>query len=896
MILSVVSAVGATAVVLPGSGELDAGFAPVAEELDGRREFIVAGDACYGYDLLIPDIRRYGDDGRWDGTSIVVDDDRPNGVPTIHWVVATPWGGLWAHSSVAVYGWDAQGLRHPLPTPGARVIPDILPFLALDDGGWLTPDLTRFNPEGVRNSAFAFACRLEFGRPNGRRYIQQVLRDGQGRLLAIGNFVRSGEETRLGIVRVLPDGRPDPAFDPAEVLGISVSEEGVLGGVPLSMALGPGGSLYLQTPGTVPNRRLAQLDDGGNLVRWIPLEVEGHLLPPVIQPDGRILLGGQFHRVQGRPATGLARLLADGTLDESFQVELANGPSEVGELGGMELDDRGRLWIHGAFDRVNGIERPGLARVLAHAAPDTAPEIRSTAARSRIATNEVLYLAAEVRGDPPPDLQWTLAGEPIAGATHRVLRLPVEAGTPLGAFRLIARNAAGVQELEFPQVTLAIRSPDAGQLDTGFDVSLGRLPDPQILTPLPNGDLLVSSFWRRVVSEDDNDAMLGRLRADGTWDAAFGQDGVVSGNGFVRAVLPLPDGGVLIGGNFTRMAGVQASGLLELDGGGRPVPRTWPALDIPDVTALARQSDGKLLVAGRFLRIGGRDAYHLARLDSQGQPDPGFCSTLAPGQVVERMQTDSRNRIVIAGFWESPDYPLLKLGTFGLQRLMPDGALDPTFSPDATPWNQFFVLPGDSLLAGLPPQHLDADGSPVAAFDLADLSVPGLSPNSLLDMNMVLLPQGGVIAPALRRSNSHLELVRWRESGVLDDTFRLTFGRRFDNPLEVRSMALMPDGSVVLATMETNRPETESSFRLRRVLPDPDTSFGGARLVGSHLEATVATQHGATYEIYLRSRLDSAARTRVDGFAGDGYVRTISLPLAPDDEHQFLELVRHRGP
>ncbi|MBN8246175.1 MAG: hypothetical protein J0L84_01885 [Verrucomicrobia bacterium] len=890
-VLSAAGGVLATLVAHPGTGALDAGFAPVASELAGRREFIVVGDACHGFDILTPEIRRYGDDGRWDGTAIVVDDGRPGVTTTIHWLTATPWGGLWARGSVGIYAFDGLGMGRPLSFAGGRALPEMSPLLPLEDGGWVTSDLTRFSNEGVRDPSFARACWLEFGPPNGRSLVQQVIRDPQGRLLAIGNFVKSGPETRLGIVRVLPDGRPDPGFDPAEALGIAITEGGVLSGQPLSLALGKDGSIYLEANGGAPNRRLAQLDDRGGLIRWIDLDVSGFLLPPLIQPDGRILLGGTFDRWSDRPVTSLIRLLPDGTLDESFQVELGDGPNR-GSLMGMELDARGRLWIHGGFDRVNGTERPGLARLLAYDPPGAPPEIRSTVSRPRIATNEVLYLAAEVRGDPPPELQWMRDGQPVPGATHRVLQLPVDAGTSLGSFHLVARNAGGVQELEFPRVTLGVRSPLAGQLDPDFDVSLGRLPDPQILMPLPDGRLWITSRW--LASGAAEEPMLGRLRADGTWDASFGADGVVHGNGVVQAVLPLADGGVLVGGTFTRMAGAGAHGLLELDPQGRPIPRPWPDLDVSEVTALARQPDGKLLIAGLFRRVGSRDAYHLVRLDSQGQPDPEFGSPLAPGQVVERMQTDSEGRILVAGLRASADAPFPNFEALGLQRLLSDGSRDPAFVAGANRWNEFFILPGDSLLVGLPPQPLDSEGGRQTAFDLADLSVPGVSLPRLPGFQMILLPGGGVIAPASRRSDSQMELVRWHANGTLDDTFQLVFGLRFDSPPEVRSMVATPGGAVLVALMDSHAANPDAVHRLRRLLPDPDTVFSNARLVDNRLDATVATQRGATYEIYLRSRLDAPNRTRVDAFDGDGYLRTVALPVTPGDDQQFLELVRRR--
>jgi len=875
-----------------GTGELDLAFDPVAAEWEEHAQLTVAGDGCYGYGVPSPEIRRYGDDGRWDGTSIVMPPHTTGAMSWISWVQEVPWGGLWVQEPGSSRAVDSEGRVLPLRSPGARSMNEILPLIPLEDGGWVTSDLTKFSADGLRDAAFSRACWLKFGPPNGRPRVRQILRDGQGRFIAIGNFLQAGPEVRLGIVRVLPDGRPDPAFDPAEALGVELTAEGVLSGEPRAISLGLEGSVLVDVfrsePDGVSRRRLAQLDDRGNVIRWMELAFEATLLPPVVQPDGCLLLGGNFDGWLGHPATDLVRLLPDGAVDPSFHVELGGSESRV---EGMTLDGRGRLWIHGEFNRVNGVPRPGLARLLAYDPPSKSPEIRSTAAPSLIATNEVLYLAAEVNGVPPPDLQWTLNGQPIAGATNRILRLPVEAGTPLGAFRLTASNASGVEELEFPTVTLAIRSPRAGQLDPNFDVPLGRLPFPQILLPLPDGSLLVTSYFAS--ADPTLNAMIGRLRSDGTWDNAFGEDGLVWGDGVVKALLPLADGGFLVGGRFTRMAGVDSRGLLELDSKGNPVSRSWPDLDVPEITALALQSDGKLLIAGLFQRLDGQEAYHFARLDSEERLDTGFRPVIAPGQVVERIQTDSENRIVISGIRASSDAPYPEFQPVGLQRLLPDGKRDPAFGEE-NPWlSQFFIQPGDTLLAGFPPQRLDVEGGLMTDFDLVDLSVPGTSFPAPLSLSMAALPDGGLVAAALRQSSGTVELVRWHDDGVLDTTFQSAIGQRAEGP-HIESLALMSDGTVVFVILTQDVPNSATAYHLRRLLPDPDASLGNPRLQGDRLEATLATQPGVTYELYLRNRLDSGTGTRVDGFTGDGYVRTLSIPMASDEDQQFLELVRRR--
>ena len=50
----------------------------------------------------------------------------------------------------------------------------------------------------------------------------------------------------------------------------------------------------------------------------------------VVQPDGRILVGGFFTVVNGRSYNSLARLNADGTVDQSFNISMGfNGTGSI---------------------------------------------------------------------------------------------------------------------------------------------------------------------------------------------------------------------------------------------------------------------------------------------------------------------------------------------------------------------------------------------------------------------------------------------------------------------------------------------------------------------------------------------------------------------------------------
>lgn len=79
-----------------------------------------------------------------------------------------------------------------------------------------------------------------------------------------------------------------------------------------------------------------------------------------VTSDGHIYLGGTFQHVDGVARAGFARLNADGTLDQTFDV--GSGVNGLGILA-MALDRDGRVLIGGGFTQYNGSAANRLARI-----------------------------------------------------------------------------------------------------------------------------------------------------------------------------------------------------------------------------------------------------------------------------------------------------------------------------------------------------------------------------------------------------------------------------------------------------------------------------------------------------------------------------------------------------
>jgi uncharacterized delta-60 repeat protein len=198
---------------------------------------------------------------------------------------------------------------------------------------------------------------------------------------------------------------------------------------------------------------------------------------------------------------------------------------------------------------------------------------------------------------------------------------------------------------------------------------------------------------------------LSRVQAsllDSSFDIGSGADGLV------EQALQLPDGKVLICGNFTTFNGINRGYIARLNSNGG-VDESFAAHPGYWVRHMALQADGKIVVGGYFTTVEGEPRSLIARLNSDGSLDPSF----NPGTGAD---------IIIAGgvdgnvtpfvFWQDvqPDGKIVITGNFreyngesatGIVRLNPDGSRDTSFQIGQAfdSWGRFIkILPNSQIL------------------------------------------------------------------------------------------------------------------------------------------------------------------------------------------------------
>ena len=245
--------------------------------------------------------------------------------------------------------------------------------------------------------------------------------------------------------------------------------------------------------------------------------------------------------------------------------------------------------------------------------------------------------------------------------------------------------------------------PD-GSLDTTFNpgADFGVLA----LKLLPDGKILVGGNFSTLGGGGTGTTVrnrIGRLNANGSLDTTFNP----GANTTVWALALQPDGKILVGGAFTTLGG-GATGTSVRNRIGRLNPDgsldggfNPGAGDV--VLALVVEPDGKILVGGEFTTLGGGTGTtvrnRIGRLNTDGSLD----TTFNPGAngFVQALARQLDGKILVGGA-----FTMLGGGTgttmrSRIGRLHPDGSLDTTFNPGANDdVNAVSVLPDGKILVG----------------------------------------------------------------------------------------------------------------------------------------------------------------------------------------------------
>ena len=339
-----------------------------------------------------------------------------------------------------------------------------------------------------------------------------------------------------------------------------------------------------------------------------PLDVSisgGAILTTVVQPDGKILVGGTFTSVLGVARNRIARLNSDGTLDGGFD------PNANGTVESIVVLSDGRVLLGGFFTTLQ---------------PDAAGPVIT---RNRIAR-------VNVDGSVDPGFN--------PNANQEVLSIAGQADGKIvivGRFTSLQPNGAAAASTR----TKIARLNADGTLDSGFAPTVSG--DIYSLAIQADGKIVIVGNFTGVASSSRT--RIARLNANGTLDTGFN----LYADNSINSIAIQPDGRILIGGDFSFLgSGTSRNRIARLNVNGT-VDTSFSPYANDKVYSMAVQANGQILIAGYFttLRPTGASTFttrnRIARLNANGTLDMAFDPNA--GGAVNSVALQADGRILLGG-------------------------------------------------------------------------------------------------------------------------------------------------------------------------------------------------------------------------------------------------------
>lgn len=605
----------------------------------------------------------------------------------------------------------------------------------------------------------------------------------------------------------------------------------------------------------------------------------------VLQPDGNLIVGGDYLSLNAIPAEYLTRLKPDGTIDETFNT----GTGFNGKVYKVYLQTDGKLLVGGSFTTFDGHTAGKLIRLNADGSFDTS--FNTTIG----ATTGIVYDIVE-----QSDGNIILVGSfPKYNnvTVNRIVRLlpngAIDSSFVTGSGSTV--NITSVKILASGKILIAgnfisfngtpvnrmVMLNTNGSIDNSFNIGTGFNDDVNTVFIQPNGNILAGGNFTTFNGVEANGII--RLNQNGTPDLSFITDSGFNKQG-IQVIKTDNAGNIMVGGSFKGLyngndvnrlvflnndgsiktdfdigSGPSSASVLALENdqeGSWFIGGSYSVFDGQNQGRLAKISDNgeldisylaagvgfnnsvlnilplenkKTIVAGSFIKFNGDPVHRIACLLENGLLDPSFNSGKSGADnLVKTTVLQNDGNIIIAGnFTKYND-----VQNYRIVRILPDGSIDNSFSTGRGFNSQVYAM------------QLQSDGRLIAAGNFATYNGtasgkivrilqdgskdnsfnPGIGANGIIEA-IAIQPDGKILAAGRFTSFNDVpcsKLVRLNPDGSIDNTFSI--GEGFDK--YVYAIALQSDGKIVLGGTFLTFNKTKQN-RLARLNSDGslDTSF-----------------------------------------------------------------------
>ncbi len=655
------------------------------------------------------------------------------------------------------------------PTPGGGASSTVEQIIELSGGksfivgdfqtynGIVVNRTARLNPDGSLDGSFLPGT-------GANNIVYTAALQSNGKYLVGGAFTSFSGANRNRIVRLNTDGSIDQSF----TVGTGFND------IVKSIALQPDGKVLVAGEFTSFNgstwNRIVRLNSNGsvdasfNLVQGANNAIDNIYL----LPNGKILIGGDFTNFNGITRNRLALLNSNGNLDTLFNI----GSGANGTIEATELQSDGKILIGGSFTTYNGVARNYIARIHSNGSLDT------SFVPTSLSLNFVKAISIQSNGN-------ILIGGLVGFASN--------------GFSIRRLNSLGALDNTF----------QSG--NTGFGGTV------LCIRSLSNGEILISGEFSLYQSIPRS--RIAKLKLNGSLDVNFNLG--TGSNGELRVLKIQANGKILISGNLSLYNDQLVSGLVRINSDGLLDTSFNTSVNGYSIHSILLQPDDKILIAGSFSSVNGVSINRIARLNPNGTLDNSFMSGFSNNSsaTIRSMVLQSDGKIVIAGRFNE----YFSLFHNGIVRLNPNGSIDYTFnsgvgiagSPSSS-INKLELLPNNKFLIGgnfdtyngfSRPRiaRLNSNGTIDASFNANISSAEGSI------YNLSIMSDGKlVISGSFTNINNFNRnyIARLHLDGVLDTTFDngSTFYGSFS------SLVPLSNGSLIATVVDNSNPNSPKNL------------------------------------------------------------------------------------
>jgi uncharacterized delta-60 repeat protein len=480
--------------------------------------------------------------------------------------------------------------------------------------------LIRLNPDG----SYDPSLNTTVGATTG--IIHDIAMQSDGKIIIVGSFTKYTNSTVNRVARLLPNGTLDSSFLTGYGSALNITD----------VKIDSNEKIILTGNFTEFNRtstnHIVRLNTNGSIDSNFNIGAgfDDDVNAIVLQPDGKIILGGSFTNYNNMSANRIIRLNEDVTKDESF----INGSGFTKEgVEVLKINGVGEIMVGGSFTGFyNNVEVNRLVFLNSDGSVKPNFDIGSGPSSNVIST-----------------LEFDKDGSWFVGGSFSVFN-----GQNQG--RLAKINNEGEQDIAYLASGI------------GFDNSVLSI------LPLSNNKIIVGGNFKKF--NNTAASKITCLLGNGSIDPSFNV-GNSGANNLIKATALQHDGNIILGGNFTKYNDVTTNKIVRIFSNGEIDNSFYTGEGFDgQIYTLAIQSDQKIIAAGSFTRYNKINAGKIIRLLPDGSKDMNFNIGSGADSTIDAILIQPDGKILVGGHFKTFN----GLPFAGLVRLNVDGSIDPSFN------------------------------------------------------------------------------------------------------------------------------------------------------------------------------------------------------------------------